>query len=78
MSSLFVSIGGSPVGLEYGDGQISRYGPGAGSITAPGGLPPCDDGAKSLKTEIFSDFYLSDPLPQSGCVMDDQGGAVRR
>jgi hypothetical protein len=54
MSGLFTSIGGSSVGRVFGAAQIFHYGQDVSSTAAPGGLPPGDDGAKSLKTEFFS------------------------
>lgn len=41
-------------------------------------LPPADNGVISLKPQPFPAFNLSDPTPQTGCVMDNKGGAVRR
>ena len=43
-----------------------------------GRLPPADNRAEPFKPESFQPFDLSDPMSQTGCVMDNKGSAVCR
>ena len=58
-------------------GHASRRGLVVLSATAPGGLPPADNRAVSLEPNPLPAFNLSNPVPQTGCMMDNQGSTVR-
>ena len=47
------------------------------TIKLLGCLPPADNRAIALEPEFFPAFNLSDPIPQTGGMMDNQGRAVR-